>query len=503
MTRHLAIILGVALAILAVAPASVPAQSSDNVLTPRTFIDISKRVLPGVVSINIKIPVPDSLGNGQDSEALEDFLRQWMDPDSLERLPDDFNFEGSGSGVVIGRDEDWFYLVTNRHVVERSDKATYEITLDQSLGEADITKVGNGDIEIVGTDTLSDIAVMRFKAPEGIAPPVIEFADSDKVEIGEWVLALGNPLELNNSVSQGIISAKNRSLGAINRIENLLQTTAVINPGNSGGPLVNLDGKIVGINNAIATRTGRWSGIGFAIPSNQAKIVAEKLMESGKVSRGYLGIAMLDVDDPRSAAHRKEVSVGVSIEDVRPGTPAQEAGLERGDIVVGVDGSKVHNSRMLLQKIANRTAGDIVELSVLRYGDGDEPEKMDFQITLSERPSEEELMRQMAESAQEQSEQRSGKRPIRALGFQLEKADAEGTEGLRIETLDEGSAADRAGLREGDVIVQLNGLDVRTPKEFREALENVEPGAQHIVVFVRDGERQTATLDQVEAGQDD
>jgi serine protease Do len=338
-------------AFIALAPAAAPGQSTDAPLTTRTFVEISKKVLPSVVSIEVEVPNSQRLQDDYNVDNMEDFLnRLFEDRKSMQqfRFPDydadDFGYRGTGSGVIVAEKEGWYYVVTNRHVVGTNERSVYSVTLGTVDG-SEKEVVSGDDVEWVGDDSLTDIAVLRLRAPEGVELPVTEFADSDAVEVGEWVLALGNPLELGNSVSQGIISAKNRSVNAVNRIDNHLQTTAVINPGNSGGPLLNLDGRIVGINNAIATDTGRWAGIGFAIPGNMARDVADKLINEGKVSRGYLGIAMLDVSDVRSSAYALKLKSGVSVEDVRPDTPAQKAGLERGDIVVAVNGQEVRTPR--------------------------------------------------------------------------------------------------------------------------------------------------------------
>ncbi|MDK2972114.1 MAG: serine protease Do [Candidatus Sumerlaeota bacterium] len=487
---------------LVFAPVLAPAQSTDALLTPRTFVDVSRKVLPAVVSIEVEVPISQKLQDDYNVDNMEDFLhRLFEDQQSMQRfrLPDygsdDFGYRGTGSGVIVARKDDWYYVVTNRHVVGTNERAQYSVSL--TLSDGSEKEVVEGDrVEWVGDDSLTDIAVLRLRAPEdGTTLPTAEFADSDAVEVGEWVLALGNPLELGNSVSQGIISAKNRSVNAVNRIDNHLQTTAVINPGNSGGPLVNLEGKIVGINNAIATDTGRWAGIGFAIPGNLARHVAERLIEDGKISRGYLGIAMLDVSDVRSSAYALKLKNGVSVEDVRPGTPAQKAGLQRGDIVVEVNGEKVSTSQDLLAKIATQTAGDSVTLKVMRYDEG-ESEELDFTVELMERPSERELASEAPSVPRWFDRFGSDRGGSTKLGLKLVPGEEDGREGLRIEDIEQGSPADRAGLRPGDFIFQINGIDINDFAELRAALGNVAKGSDHVVLFLRDGETQTATLEQ-------
>lgn len=477
----------------------VTAQSTDAVLTTNTFIRIAERTLPAVVSIEVTVPVSQSSSGQATPESMDEFLRRLLEEPGVPRfrMPDmdRFGYRGTGSGVVISEREGWAYVLTNRHVVGTNDTAQYKVTLDPSAATEPVTVEGDS-VEWVGDDSLTDIAVLRFRVPDGLALRVIDFADSDAVAIGEWVLALGNPLELGNSVSQGIISAKNRSLNARNRIDNHLQTTAVINPGNSGGPLVNLDGKIVGINNAIATETGRWAGIGFAIPGNLARDAAEKLIADGRVSRGYLGIAMRDVVDINSSAYDLLLKEGVSIEEVRPSTPAELAGLRRGDVVVAVDERRIRNSQELLESIATRTAGDTIALTVTRHTGG-EKQELRLEVALIERPSEQEL----ATASPRETTPRGGNWPrlgprLQGIGVKLAPATDGPRPGLLIEEVEEGTPAARAGLRPGDIVYQVNAFDVQSFAELRRALANVDAGADHVFVFEREGKQQTATVEQ-------
>lgn len=501
-------ILAAAVLALSVVAAPAPAQTTETVLTPRTFVDVAKKVLPSVVSIDTTLPVSQRVRRDHGVDSAEELFRKfWLEREGEGGLSlddfrnydlDDFGYRGSGSGVVVRQQDGWAYVVSNLHVIETDPRphvntvdpnARFKITLDPSFEARD---VNSEQVELVGYDELTDIAVLRFRVPEGLQFEPVRFADSDRVEIGEWVLALGNPLELNNSVSQGIISAKNRSLGASNRIESLLQTTAVINPGNSGGPLVNLDGDIVGINNAIMTQTGRWAGIGFAIPSNNARYAVEQLIAKGSVSRGYLGISMLDVDDFRSSVYDLRLARGVSVEEVRPGTPAAEAGLRRGDIVIEVDDRSVANSRQLLENIAGRLAGDVVSMKVRRFegNDREKPREVVVNVTLSERPTEEQLLRETVTLRLS----RSIERQTRQLGFSLQASEEGSHKGFRVTRVEPGSSADRAGLRDGDLLIQLNGEDLADAEALEKGLGNVNQTVGHVVVFRRDSHEQTATL---------
>ncbi|MCB2154092.1 PDZ domain-containing protein [bacterium] len=503
MKRWIAI-LGAAMALTISAP--LAAQSTDTVLTPRTFIDVSKQVLPAVVSIEVYVPPAPELYQQGQAQSFEDMLREYMqDPNSPSAQDfwrnfrmEDFPSGGAGSGVIFAQKDGWAYLITNAHVLSANDRVEYTVRLDSSLGDDGPIEVSGENVEAVGNDPLTDVAVMKFHIPDGVHLPTVKFANSNDVEVGEWVLALGNPLELNNSVSQGIISAKHRVIEKA-PIEDLLQTTAVINPGNSGGPLVNLDGHIVGINNAIATSTGRWAGVGFAIPSNQAQRIAEMLMDKGRVSRGYLGIEMNDLNKAVAEAYDLESDDGVLVAAVVPGTPAAEAGLEAGDLIIRIDGDRIADRREMLQVIASYDAGDDVSVEVLRFR-GNERQEKKLKVTLAERPSEDELatargdlggMFNHPQIIQEDS-------PVEKLGLEVEHFNEGGIEGMMINAVESDSNAARAGLRVGDILLQINGIDVTSEEQLVEGLENVRKGKNHVVLFRRAGSNQFITVDPVE-----
>lgn len=508
--------LAAALAIFPAAPAS--AQSSDKVLTARTFIDISRQALPAVVSVDVNLDLSPRMRREMNVESIEEFdemLRRdgieglFEDGESMleffERFsPRDFGFQGSGSGVVVRREGDYAYAITNRHVVSEDARTRYSITLDSSYGRLPV-KVEGDDVELVGVDSLTDLALLRFRIPEGVNDvPVMEFADSDAVEVGEWVLALGNPLDLNNSVSQGIISARNRSLTPnANEIENLLQTTAVINPGNSGGPLVNLDGKIVGINNAIKTQTGRWAGIGFAIPGNYAQHVADDLIEHGRVRRGYLGITMErivpqrgsrtvvlpEVETTRNLLGRQQPAIrhGVLVTDVQPDTPASLADLRPGDVVIAVDGYEVDAPGMLLESVATRRVGESISLTVLRP-ESDALRELIASVTLMERPSEQEL--------REMTQRRAVFQVLdERIGIAVEHSREGSEQGLRVTSVTPRSPADRAGLRSGDLITRINDRTIDRVSDLSFILQRLRPGDSAILMFKRNGASQTVTID--------
>lgn len=477
------------------------AQSTETPLTPRTFIDIARKTMPAVISIDVEVPPSQALldeknsatpGNpfGQffgnpnnNAQDLQDFLQRFG--------PEDFGSSGAGSGVVIDQRDGWAYALTNAHVLEKSSRAITRVILDSTFEyEGPPISTDNDAVEIIGRDELTDLALFRFRIPAGIHFPKVGFADSDHLEVGEWVLALGNPLELNNSVSQGIISAKHRNIGK-SAIEDLVQTTAAINPGNSGGPLVNLDGEIVGINNAIATRSGRWEGVGFAIPSNQARRVSDMFINDGKISRGYLGISMSNLTDEYAEAFDIASTVGVVVDAIHPNSPAQSAGLEVGDVIVAVGERRVKSTQDILQAVGNRMSGEAVTVRVMREKPLT-PTERDIQIVLAERPSQDSLMKIQDRPLMLT---RDALTMPALLGFEGEATTLEGDHrGIKVtEVIPESNAA-QAGLAEGDLIIEINTIPTHTKRALLTGLLSNEEGDPFLIKYERDGKAAFLTI---------
>lgn len=303
------------------------------------FIEASRKIVPAVVHITNREEIKGT------SSRLRRLLRNGMK----------FR-ESTGSGVLISEDG---YITTNYHVVEGADEL--EVRLDDNR---------RLKAEIIGTDPDTDLALIKIKA-KGM--PYIDFGNSDQVEVGEWVLAVGNPFDLNNTVTAGIVSAKARNINLITGVENrygiesFLQTDAVVNRGNSGGALVNLQGELIGINTAIATNTGTFSGYSFAVPSILVKKVMDDLLEFGEVRRGLLGVTIRDADGIGTV----ELS-GVRIVEISPGGAADQAGLKEEDVITGVDGKLVKTTSQLQELIARKRPGDAVSISYKRKGDDKE-----------------------------------------------------------------------------------------------------------------------------------
>jgi Do/DeqQ family serine protease len=265
----------------------------------------------------------------------------------------------TGSGAIISEDG---YIVTNNHVVENASKV--DITLGDNR---------RFPARVIGTDPTTDLALLKIEANN---LPFIPFGDSDEAQIGEWVLAVGNPYELNSTVTAGIISAKSRNIGILRdennlQVESFIQTDAAVNPGNSGGPLVNLNGEIVGINTAIASRTGGFSGYSFAVPSSIAQKVMDDLLEFGTVQRGLLGVVIRDVNADLADDIGEEINAtrGVYVVEVNEGSGGEEAGLKGGDIIVGVDGADTYTTSSLQERVARKRPGDEIEVTFLRDGE--------------------------------------------------------------------------------------------------------------------------------------
>lgn len=334
-------------------PVSLDADASSF---GQAFIETAEKVNPAIVQITV---VSD---RGNDPHG-DFFFFPFKD------LPKEQ--KGSGSGILISDDG---YIITNNHVVENANKVT--------VGLYDKRRF---DATVIGTDPLTDLAVIKIDA-ENL--PLAYLGDSDKLKVGQWVMAIGNPLSLASTVTAGIVSAIGRGqLGLIRDsygVENFIQTDAAINPGNSGGALVDLSGAVVGVNSAIATSgTGTYIGYGFAIPINLAKAVAKDLIAHGKVSRGYIGVNISEVDDAMAKSLGMDKPRGIIIQNVLEGSAADESGLTAGDVILEIDGREVDAPNQLQSYVASQTAGTIVTLKIFRDG-----ETIDKKVTLKARDEE-------------------------------------------------------------------------------------------------------------------
>ena len=349
-----------------------------------------------------------------------------------------------GSGFIISADG---YILTNNHVVGESDKVT--VTLNDGR---------EFEAKIIGTDPDSDVAVIKIDAKN---LPYLETADSDKLKVGEWVLAIGNPFGLSHTVTAGIVSAKGRSGVGITTYEDFIQTDAAINPGNSGGPLLNLDGKVVGINSAILSRSGGNMGIGFAIPINMAKNVYEQLVESGTVTRGYLGVSIQDLTPELAKSFGLKDTKGVLISNVSAGSAAEKGGIKQGDIIIELDGMPVEKANDLMNRVAMLKPGTKAEIVVMREG-----KRKTLTVEVGTRPKSEEvgaarsdILEQLGISVQNLTPDLANR-----FGYKDE-------EGVIVTDVEPGSLADFGGITPGTLIVEVNRKAVRNTKDLEKALE--------------------------------
>jgi len=414
------------------------------------FAPLVKKVRPAVVKVFSEKIVQRWNINRNDF-----FDRFFRTPRSQEPV------EGLGSGFIISADG---YIITNNHVVEQAKRVRI-VTIDKQEFVA----------TIIGTDPATDLALIKVK---GKNLPFIELGDSDKAEIGEWVLAIGNPFYQDLSVTAGIISAKGRQLRQSNDVyEDFIQTDAAINRGNSGGPLVNMAGNVIGITSQIIGPSGGNVGIGFAIPSNMAKKVIRALKKEGRVIRGHLGISIQE----RSEAYAKEfdlASSGLVIVKVEKNSPAESVGLEKNDIIIKFNGKPIKSSNKLRTEIADMGPGKIIELTVMRG-----KKEMTFKTKIGERPDTVHYQTQ-GETRRSISIGMELTKNNRSIAREYELSTSRGLVVMRVES---NSAASRAKLRKLDVILEINGRPVTTLDEFRNFLSKKKPGSRVLLYVNRRG----------------
>ncbi|MDZ7315144.1 MAG: DegQ family serine endoprotease [candidate division KSB1 bacterium] len=407
------------------------------------FAAVAKKVKPSVVTIKSTATVRTD---------VPEFWRQFFN------VPEEQIRQGLGSGVIV--DENG-YILTNNHVVENADEL--QVTIGTSAYDA----------KIIGRDPQSDLAVIKIDA-KNLTP--IKMGDSDELEVGEWVLAIGNPFSelLDQTVTAGIVSAKGRSgltRGEIS-FEDFIQTDAAINPGNSGGALVNLKGELVGINTMIFSTSGGNVGIGFAIPINLAKNVMKQLIEKGRVTRGWLGVYIGNVSEETAEAFGLDKPRGALVNQVTENSPAEEAGLRNGDVILKVNDKEIRDSSMLMNTIAAMAPGTRVTLTIWRDG-----KEKTVSVKLGERPD------TFAEDTQKGTKGNT-------LGLEVANLTAEtqrrlGTnydeEGVLVVRVVNNSPADRQGIRVGDLIKEVNRRQVTNVRQFNSVINEVKPG--EVVLF--------------------
>ena len=341
-----------------VAAVASSAQKSDIASlrqTSNTFAQVAKEATPAVVFITVEktveISSPFSF-NDPFEQFNDEFFRRFFGDKIPQEHAHKYHQMGQGSGFIISRDG---YILTNNHVVGDADKITVKLQDGREFSNS----------KVIGTDPESEVALIKIQGDDF---PVLPMGDSDKTEIGDWAIAVGNPFGLSETVTVGVISAVGRSNVGIAEYEDFIQTDAAINPGNSGGPLLNLDGQVIGINTAIFSQSGGYMGIGFAIPINMAKKIMDQLIKNGRVTRGYLGIYIQNLTPDLAESFNLKQNEGVLVTEVGEGSPADKAGLMQGDIILEMNGQKMSSDSMLRNEVAMLAPGTKVNLLVYRDG---------------------------------------------------------------------------------------------------------------------------------------
>jgi serine protease Do len=425
-----------------------------------TIADVAARVTPSVVNVFSERTIARNA-----SPYLSDpFFRFFFGPggNALRQNPTQRQ-RSLGSGVIVSADG---VILTNNHVVEHADKVRVALHDGREV-----------EAKVVGSDPPSDVAVLRVQAKD---LPAIAVADSSKIRVGDLVLAIGNPFGIGQTVTMGIISAVGRANMGITDYEDFIQTDAAINPGNSGGALVDMQGKLFGLNTAIVSQSGGYQGIGFAIPSAMAVQVENAILHGGKVTRGWLGVAIQDLGEDLAHSLELQPHHGVVVSDVTPDSPAARAGIERGDVIVAVDGSPTTTSAQLRNLIALAGKGKRVKLDVERAG-----KQRAVELELGEAPAAGAGAGAGAPQALDQG-LLSGVtvQPLdRATRSRL--AVPSRVDGLVVTHIEPDSSAAQMGLRDGDVIVEVNRTPTPSVDAFRKALEGSDRAA--LLLIYRDG----------------
>ncbi len=428
----------------------------------RVFVEAANAVMPSVVGIRV---VREQGGSRRMFEFFGPFRRFFE-----ERIPEEITpppQRAQGSGVIVTEDG---YIVTNNHVIEGAKEEDIRvITHDGKEYRA----------KIVGRDPLTDLALLKIEA-RGLKPAY--FGNVDDIQVGEWVIAVGNPLGLRSTITAGIVSATGRGgLGVISgdpyAVENFIQTDAAINPGNSGGGLFTLQGALIGINTAIATTTGFYQGYGFAVPVDIVRAVVEDLMEDGKIDRGYIGVQIQPVDDVTAKALGLEKPQGAIVSNVLKGSAAERAGIKEGDVILEFDGIPIRSPNHLQGLVVTRRAGQTVRLTIWRDG-----KRLDKNVTLRRRDEDTTASRTSGTEPSESSSEEGRSVDLEKLGFSIgalseqTRSRLEVEYGVEVRRVTPYSYAWERGLRSGDVITHVANTPVRSVAEFRRLLGQRKAG---------------------------
>ncbi len=442
------------------------AKDTETVFVPVNFSKLAELARPGVVNIRTVKTVKEG-GQGfrhfqgpfgkespfGDRNPFEEFFGPFFKGNP----PHDFKQRSLGSGFIIDKQG---FIVTNNHVVQDADQIKVKLSNEKEF-----------DATIVGRDPKTDLALIKIEGPANLVP--LKFGDSENLKIGSWVVAIGSPFGLEQTVTAGIVSAKGRTIGS-GPYDDFIQTDASINPGNSGGPLLNMQGEVVGINTAIIAS---GQGIGFAIPTNMAEGIIQQLKEGGTVTRGWLGVGIQSLTPELAEYYGLDDKEGVLVTKVFEGDPAEKGGIKPYDVIITIDGQEVSSGRDLSRRIANMPVGKKTEITVIRKG-----KTKKLQVELAKRDDDEMLAQKPAENGDELGFTVTEVTPeaARRLGYEIEG------QGVLVTKVASGGKADEAGLEEGDLIKEINHKPVEDAQSFHKALKKIDTG-EEIQLLVRRG----------------
>jgi len=440
-------------------PYSMAAKSDTGFLPPDSFSNLAESASPAVVNIRT---VKTIKGGGRvfrhfkkgpfgDDDPMKDFFDRFFDEDQKR----DFKQRSLGSGFIIDKDG---YIVTNNHVIDNADKIVV-ILSDEKEFEA----------QIVGRDKNTDLALIKIELNHNL--PVLRFGDSDTLKVGQWVVAIGNPFGLEQTVTAGIVSAKGRVIGS-GPYDDFIQTDASINPGNSGGPLLNMKGEVVGINTAIVAG---GQGIGFAIPVNLAKNIIVQLKSTGEVTRGWLGVGIQDISEEVAEYYGIKEKKGVLVTEVFPGDPADLAGIKPKDIILSVNGKAVESARQLTSMIADISVGDKIQIKINRDG---KAKTIDVKIAKREET------KIFGRSTQERKQSQLGIQASEITPETARRFNLKDTAGIIVVGVDPESKAAEAGLQVHDVIREINHKNITSLSDFNKMIDDI-PEGETINLFIR------------------
>jgi serine protease Do len=464
------------------APGATPLVIPNPVELSSTFTQIAKQVAPAVVNISTtympKAPVQsrngrrrqvtppdDEEGNGGNG-GMDEFLYRFFggNPFGGGGSPDMGNRRGQavGSGVVVDKAG---YILTNNHVVDKADRIQVKFPNDAT----------EYDAKVIGVDVPTDLAVIRVEGKHDLTPAKV--GNSDAVQVGDWAMAIGSPFNFQQTVTAGIISAKERDVDPTMQFQHFLQTDAAINPGNSGGPLLNMRGEVIGINTAIASQSGGYQGIGFALPMNTAAMVYNEIIKSGKVTRGSIGISFTPSDTPNAMALLKAAGVnqGVFVQSVAPGGPSDKAGLRDGDIIVALNGKPVRDGGDLVNTVTATPVGNAVNVTVMRDG-----KREDHKVIVGDLaqifPDRFGGTPDSAKNNEEGATVSFGMSILPLTDQQRTNLGLKDKGGLQVVEVEPNSFAEDVGLQQGDVLMSINNKPVNSIDDVKKIQSLLKPG---------------------------